>query len=132
VADEKDITLTTDIPHTLLVQVDAGRMRQALANLLDNAVKYTPQGGCVTVQATAWPNNDAYTACLTVRDTGIGIPAHEQPRIWDRLYRGDQSRTERGLGLGLSLVQAIVQAHEGRVEVESATNEGTAIHIWLP
>lgn len=132
VADEKNITLATDIPHTLSVQVDAGRMRQALANLLDNAVKYTPEGGRVVVQATALPNTDTYAARLTVRDTGMGIPAHEQPRIWDRLYRGDQSRTERGLGLGLSLVQAIVQAHEGRVEVESETNEGTAIHIWLP
>lgn len=132
VADEKDITLTTAIPQPLSVQVDAGRMRQALANLLDNAVKYTPRGGRVTVQATALPNNDTYAARLTVRDTGMGIPAHEQPHIWDRLYRGDQSRTERGLGLGLSLVQAIVQAHEGRVEVESRANEGTAIHIWLP
>lgn len=132
VAEDKAVTVATQIPEGLYVMVDAERMRQALANLLDNAVKYTPQGGHITVQATALSNTDTYAVRLTVRDTGMGIPAHEQPRIWDRLYRGDQSRTERGLGLGLSLVQAILHAHEGDVTVQSAENEGTAMHIWLP
>lgn len=132
VAEDKRITVSTDFPASLHVAVDAGRMRQALANLLDNAVKYTPEGGHVAVHACTADEATGYAVRLTVRDTGIGIPAHEQPRIWDRLYRGDQSRSERGLGLGLSLVQAIVQAHEGRVQVESEAQEGTAIHIWLP
>lgn len=132
VAEDKAITLTTQIPDDLQVQVDTSRMRQALANLLDNAVKYTPRGGTVTLQAASTPDHDTYAVRFTVRDTGVGIPTEEQPRIWDRLYRGDQSRTERGLGLGLSLVRAIVEAHQGEVAVESEGNTGTAMHIWLP
>ena len=85
-----------------------------LANLLDNAVKYTPAGGRVE-HRRATATSDARRAHAS-RDTGIGIPADELPRIWERLYRGDKSRSERGLGLGLSLVKAIVEAHGGAVE----------------
>ena len=108
-------------PHAELVAaVDRNRMRQVLANLLDNAVKYTPAGGRVEIAPaarTAMPS-------LTVTDTGAGIPADELPRIWDRLYRGDKSRSTRGLGLGLSLVKAIVEAHGGEVSVESEPGAG--------
>jgi signal transduction histidine kinase len=69
---------------------------------------------------------------LSVTDTGIGIPADELPRIWDRLYRGDKSRSERGLGLGLSLVKAIVEAHGGRVAVTSAPGTGSRFELRLP
>jgi len=69
---------------------------------------------------------------LRVRDTGIGIPPEELPRIWDRLFRGDRSRTERGLGLGLSLVKAIVEAHGGQVAVESAPGRGALFIVTLP
>ena len=72
-------------------------------NLLDNAIKYTPEGGRVEIAAEVLPGE----VCITVKDTGQGVPVEEVPRIWDRLYRGDKSRAQRGLGLGLSLVKAI-------------------------
>ena len=93
----------------------ATRLEQVAANLIDNAVKYTPPGGRVDVERRARRRS---TRVLRVRDTGAGIPADELPRIWDRLFRGDTSRTERGLGLGLSLVKAIVEAHGGTVDVD--------------
>ena len=70
-------------------------------------------------------------ALLRVRDTGIGIPSAEVPRIWERLFRGDQSRTERGLGLGLSLVKAVVEAHGGTVSVDSAQGQGSTFTVNL-
>ena len=75
---------------------------------------------------------DDRTVRIDVTDTGVGIPAHDLPRIWERLYRGDQSRTERGLGLGLSLVRAIVAAHGGTVEVRSDPGRGTSFTVRLP
>ncbi|HYU42253.1 MAG TPA: sensor histidine kinase, partial [Vicinamibacteria bacterium] len=107
---------------------DRNRMRQVAANLLDNAIKYTPAGGGVEVQTAL----EGAEAVLTVTDTGAGIPADELPRIWERLYRGDASRSERGLGLGLSLVKAIVEAHGGRVEATSAPGQGSTFVVGLP
>jgi signal transduction histidine kinase len=91
-------------------------------------VKYTPEGGRVTCSARAENGH----AVVEVRDTGRGIPAEELPRIWERLYRGDRSRSERGLGLGLSLVRAIVQAHGGEVGVESSPGGGSTFTVRLP
>jgi signal transduction histidine kinase len=99
-----------------------------VANLLDNAIKYTPSGGWVEVEAAL----AGAEAVLTVRDTGVGIPTDELPRIWERLYRGDASRSERGLGLGLSLVKAIVEAHGGRVDATSVPGQGSAFIVKLP
>jgi signal transduction histidine kinase len=107
---------------------DRVRLEQAAANLIDNAVKYTPSGGHVFVEV----DSDGDRALLRVRDTGPGIPADEVPRIWDRLFRGDSSRTERGLGLGLSLVKAIVEAHGGTVSVSSEPGRGSAFVVSLP
>jgi signal transduction histidine kinase len=139
VAEEKGVALTVDIPKGLSVQVDTGRMRQVLANLLDNAVKYTPPGGRITLKAMSVkatsvdaPTAGAEHVCIAVADTGIGIPAEEQPRIWDRLYRGDRSRSEKGLGLGLSLVHAVVRAHGGHVRVDSTPGKGSVFRIELP
>jgi signal transduction histidine kinase len=103
-------------------------MRQVLANLVDNAVKYTPAGGRVEIAVT----RNGGGAVVEVRDTGIGMSREELPRIWERLYRGDQSRSERGLGLGLSLVRAIVEAHGGQVTVESTPGQGTRFLLTLP
>lgn len=127
-AEAKDITLSVSSPDNVVVSADRNRMRQVLANLLDNAVKYTPRGGRIEVVAEA-AGSDAVVA---VRDSGIGIASEDLPRIWDRLYRADHSRSERGLGLGLSLVRAIVQAHRGRVEVESTPGRGSTFRLFLP
>jgi signal transduction histidine kinase len=75
---------------------------------------------------------DSGRAVLRVTDTGLGIPADEQPRIWDRLFRGDRSRAERGLGLGLSLVKAVVEAHGGAVNVDSQLGRGSTFTVSLP
>jgi signal transduction histidine kinase len=128
VAEEKQITVTTSYPPELSVTADAARLRQALANLLDNAVKYTPAGGRIEVAASA----QGRQKIVALRDTGEGIAPEELSKIWDRLYRGDKSRAQRGLGLGLSLVRAIVRAHGGRVEVASEVGAGSLFTIYLP
>ncbi len=128
VAEEKKITLRAELAETCEAPVDANRMRQAFGNLLDNALKYTPEGGTVTVSA----RRSADQAVVKFRDTGLGIPPAEQPRIWDRLYRGDKSRSQRGLGLGLSVVKAVVQAHGGAAAVASAEGKGSEFTITLP
>jgi signal transduction histidine kinase len=117
------------LPETgVLVSVDRTRMRQALANLLDNAIKYTPDGGQVTITV----QTDGNQALIIFKDTGMGIPAEEQDKIWSRLYRGDKSRSQRGLGLGLSLVKAIVEAHGGKVTVSSIPEFGSEFTVRLP
>ena len=83
------------------------------ANLIDNAIKYTAPGGRVEVTVSG----DEAWGVVSIADTGMGIPPEERPRVWDRLFRGDRSRTERGLGLGLSLVKAVVEAHGGEVRL---------------
>lgn len=128
VAEDKGVSLVTRLDSGVCVSADRNRMRQVVANLLDNAIKYTPSGGKVELEIR--PEGEG--AVLEVRDTGVGIPEDELPRIWERLYRGDRSRTERGLGLGLSLVRAIVTAHGGRVDVVSAPGRGSMFTVRLP
>jgi signal transduction histidine kinase len=128
VAEDKGIGLESRATPGVCVSADRNRMRQVVANLLDNAIKYTPPGGRVEVQTAL----DGVEAVLAVTDTGAGIPPGELPRIWERLYRGDASRSERGLGLGLSLVKAIVEAHGGRVEATSSPGRGSTFVVRLP
>jgi len=128
VAEEKKIALNARLPDRLQVQADRNRIQQALANLLDNAIKYTGPGGNVEVAAY----QKGREAILTVKDSGMGISAEDLPRIWDRLYRGDKSRNEKGLGLGLSLVKAVVRAHHGSVEVASEVGRGSVFTVSLP
>jgi signal transduction histidine kinase len=128
VAEEKGITITTAFSAPCEAMVDVTRMRQVFANLLDNALKYTPAGGGVRLSCTMEPGQ----AIVRVNDTGMGIPPEEQPRIWERLYRGDKSRSQRGLGLGLSLVKAIVEAHHGTVTVETQPGAGATFIVRLP
>lgn len=128
VAEEKKVAVRQDLPPApVFASVDRMRMRQVFANLLDNALKYTPEGGSVTVSVRA----EAHLALASFRDTGIGIPAEEQAKIWARLYRGDKSRSQRGLGLGLSLVKAVVEAHGGQVSVASQPNQGAEFVVRL-
>ncbi|MCU0250782.1 MAG: HAMP domain-containing histidine kinase [Vicinamibacterales bacterium] len=128
VAEAKGVVLTAHATAEAAVAADRTRLEQVAANLIDNAVKYTPAGGRVDVEVLA----DGARARLRVRDTGPGIRPDELPHIWDRLFRGDTSRTERGLGLGLSLVKAIIEAHGGTVEVESEPGRGSAFTVSLP
>jgi signal transduction histidine kinase len=128
VAEEKNISIETNFPKELSLTADRIRLRQVIANLLDNATKYTPSGGRVDIEALQKQDH----VVVSVRDTGIGITAEELPRIWDRLYRGDRSRHQRGLGLGLTLVKAIVQAHGGYIEVSSALGIGSNFVIHFP
>ena len=128
VADAKGVALGAVAPPDIVVIADRTRLEQVAANLLDNAVKYTPAGGRVDVEV----RRDAAAAFVEVRDTGPGIPGDELPRIFDRLFRGDTSRAERGLGLGLSLVKAIVEAHGGAVEVSSERGRGSVFTVRLP
>jgi len=127
-ADAKGVTLAASADDGVRASVDRTRLEQVAANLLDNAIKYTPAGGRVEVSA----RREGGRAVLRVSDTGLGIPADEQPRIWDRLFRGDQSRAERGLGLGLSLVKAVVEAHGGAVSVDSQLGRGSTFTVSLP
>jgi heavy metal sensor kinase len=128
VADEKQIAVTKRVEAGLTVNADRDRLRQVLANLIDNAIKYTPGDGHVTLTAA----RDGAHVRIEVKDTGVGIADHDLPRIWERLYRGDRSRAERGLGLGLSLVRAIVSAHGGTVEVASKVAKGSTFVVKLP
>jgi heavy metal sensor kinase len=128
VAQEKSITTTAAVSPNLVVRADRNRLRQVLVNLLDNAIKYSAPGAHVEISAEPSPDE----VVITVRDTGTGIPAEEIPRIWERLYRGDKSRSQRGLGLGLSLVRAIINAHHGRIEVQSTVGKGSSFVIHLP
>ena len=128
VAEEKRIRISTNLREPCETMVDRIRMRQAFANLLDNAIKYTDSGGKIEISAEkADPE-----IRVRFRDTGMGIPAEELGKIWDRLYRGDKSRSQRGLGLGLSLVKAFVEAHSGRVEVQSRVGAGSEFIVHLP
>jgi signal transduction histidine kinase len=127
-AQEKSIALTWESARELRVRADRRRLRQVLANLVDNAVKYTPAGGRVHVDA----RREGDEGVVTVADTGPGIGPADRERIWERLYRADPSRSERGLGLGLNLVRAIVQAHGGTVTVETAPGEGARFIVRLP
>jgi signal transduction histidine kinase len=127
-ADARKVGLIVEAVESTPVVADTTRLRQAIANVIDNAIKYTPEGGQVILR-TAVREGDAV---LEVRDTGPGIPLSEQPRIWERLYRGDQSRSQSGLGLGLSLVRAIVEAHGGRVTVRNAPDRGAIFELRFP
>lgn len=130
-ASRKQITLVIDIPPGLPpVRGDAGLLRDVLQNLLDNAIQYTPVGGKILVNATA----AAREAVITVADNGIGIPLAEQERIFERFYRVDAARSREagGTGLGLSIAKHIVEAHAGRLWVESAVGSGSRFSFSVP
>ncbi|HKB90957.1 MAG TPA: HAMP domain-containing sensor histidine kinase, partial [Opitutaceae bacterium] len=128
VAEASQLTLVMEGSERVPVVADATRIRQAIANLIDNAVKYTPPGGRIVVKTTVQDKE----AVLEVRDTGPGVPPPEQTRIWDRLYRGDQSRSKSGLGLGLSLVRVIALAHDGRATVRNGETGGAIFELRFP
>jgi len=130
------VTVNVDIaPGTPRVYADGDRLRQVLINLVDNALKFTPAGGRVTVGARpATAADRAGMVELSVADTGIGIPARDLPRLTERFFRVDKARSRDlgGTGLGLAIVQQIVQRHGGAVTIASTEGHGTAVHVYLP
>jgi len=127
-AEEKSITLSVEAPETLVVQADLTRLRQVLANLLDNALKYTGPGGAVLAVVS---KDDRY-ATVGVRDNGVGITPEEHKLVWQRHYRGRSGGSSAGLGLGLGVVKAIVEAHHGFVSITSTQGEGSEFSFSLP
>jgi signal transduction histidine kinase len=130
-ATARGVQLTMAIdPRTETVHADPTALRQVLTNLVDNAVRYTPTGGTVTVFTQAAPQG----SWVGVRDTGIGIAAVHLPRMFERFYRVDRgrSRHEGGTGLGLAIVRHLAEAHGGRVEIESEVGRGTEVRAFFP
>jgi len=129
VAEDKGIGLEIDLPSgPLVVRGDLSRVQRVIANLLDNAIKYTERGGTVGVSAKATPSQVA----LSISDTGVGIEPEAIPRIFERFYRGDWSRSTPGHGLGLSLARAIVRAHGGEITVRSSSGKGSVFTVLWP
>jgi signal transduction histidine kinase len=112
------------------VEGDRARIKQVVVNLLDNAIKYTPPGGTITLNVRAQGGN----AVLEVADTGMGIPADALAHIFERFFRVDKARSRDagGAGLGLAIVKSICAAHGGSVEVESAEGKGSRFRVELP
>jgi signal transduction histidine kinase len=130
-AEARHVSLDVRVPDDLpLVQADPHRVTQVLRNLLNNALDFTPQGGHVTV--TTWPDGEWVN--VQVRDTGPGIAAEHLPNVFERFYRADASRARAtgGAGLGLAIVKQLVEAHGGRVWVESTLGAGAAFCFTLP
>jgi len=129
-ARKKSITLTLDIPEDIPgIQADELLLEQAMLNLIDNAIKYTREGGTVTLSAQSKGNEVE----VSVSDTGIGIASEHLPRIFERFYRVDKGRSREmgGTGLGLSIVKNIIEKHGGKVWAESELNEGSTFFFTL-
>jgi heavy metal sensor kinase len=126
----KKITLETIAPSHVYVRGDASWIERVILNLLDNAIKFTPDGGEVRMSVAA----EGQEASLRVQDTGIGIPPEALPRIFERFYRAEPSRSKQieGVGLGLALARWIVEKHRGRITVESQPGKGTCFTVYLP
>jgi heavy metal sensor kinase len=129
-AEAKGLRLRQQGEGTLTMRGDAARLRQVFYNLLDNAIKYTPESGEIDIRL----ERRGADALVVLRDTGIGIPAEHLPHVFERFYRVDKarSRAEGGTGLGLSIAHSIVTAHGGRIELDSASGRGTVCTVSLP
>lgn len=129
-AQEAGITLSVHMPEHVDLEASPDQIEQVLVNLVDNAIKYTPEGGRVSVEGKTQDGKVA----LEVRDTGIGIMAEDLPRVFERFYRVDKarSRASGGTGLGLSIVKNIVESHRGEVKVKSEFNHGSTFSLVLP
>ena len=129
-AEDKGISITGQTSVPVWVLGDRGRFKQVIVNLLDNAIKYTPDGGAITLSVREQQGE----AVCEVTDNGMGIPAAAVPHVFDRFYRVDEARNREvgGAGIGLSIVKAICAAHNGRVEVTSAKGQGSCFRVFLP
>ena len=124
---DRRFSLTAD-PQPLIVQADSLRLEQVLTNLLDNAVKYSPNGGPVVIAVTVRGDN----ACIAVTDQGLGIPSAEVGRIFEAYYQAHAGNYRSGLGLGLYISNEIARLHGGEITAESVEGVGTTVTICLP
>jgi heavy metal sensor kinase len=129
IAEDKNVRLSHRAPEKTLIFGDTRMLQRMLSNILDNGVKYTPSGGKIKVSLTESESRDLV---ISVNDTGVGISKADLPRIFERFYRCDQSRSQPGTGLGLSLARAIARAHGGDITVTSTVNQGSTFNITLP
>lgn len=122
------VELSKDMPHA--VEADQALLHQAFYNLVENAIKYTPEGGRVNVRTTSKPDSMTFE----VQDSGIGIPAEDLPRLFEKFYRGSQreARAQHGSGLGLAIVQSVAEKHGGRVWVQSILGKGSTFYLQVP
>jgi len=129
-SEDKHIDFIKNLPDMdIMLETDQTLLKQILGNLIDNAIKYTPYGGIISLETNQLSSN---TINIVIADSGPGIPEEELPRIWERLYRGDKSRSEKGLGLGLSLAKAFTEALGGTLSVESTYGKGSKFILSLP
>ena len=134
-AEIKNIELLAELPDEAIVSAVPIRLRQVLINLIDNGVKYTPEGGRVTVTAALSVVADgAEMVTVRVTDTGIGIPACDLPHVFDKFFRVKSKATREiaGTGLGLAITRTIVEAFDGRIHVDSVEGSGTTFTVELP
>lgn len=129
--EERGQRLVVEAPASLMVEVQPDLLRQALINLLDNAVKYTPNGGTIRIQTYLAPSDEVI---IEVTDTGPGIAPEHQSKVFDRFYRVDKARSREtgGAGLGLALAKAAVEMNGGRIELESEPGKGSTFRVVLP
>jgi heavy metal sensor kinase len=129
-AEAKEVMLRLEVEGSVVVAGNEGLLRQVFINVLDNALKYTPEGEFVAVRT----GRRSGAAVVTVEDTGIGIPAEHLPHVFERFYRVDKARarTEGGTGLGLSIAQSIMKVHGGNIELASTVGHGTICTVTLP
>jgi len=128
-AEDKSLIMDLQVNGRANLNGDQRMLQRMVANLIDNAIKYTPAGGRIAVRLLSCKDKQI---CLTVEDTGIGIPFEDQARIFERFFRGDQSRNQAGAGLGLSLARAIARAHGGEIQVTSTLDKGSLFTVTLP
>ncbi len=142
ILEESELVLKWEVPESLpKVSVDHQLFMQVLVNLIDNAIKYTPDSGTITVSAEirtseAFEGSDITSEeiIVDIKDTGIGIPMESQPRVFERFYRVDKGRARAmgGTGLGLAITKHIVLCHNGRIWLESTLGEGSVFHVAIP
>jgi signal transduction histidine kinase len=130
VAEDKELGFSCHCDDDVILRADPVRLNQALSNLMDNAIKFTPKGGMINLEINKHELGEG--AVIVVSDNGPGIPEKEKEHIWKRLYRGEKSRTSPGMGLGLSMVKAVVEAHKGRIELLDNPGGGSIFRITLP
>ncbi|KAA0272401.1 MAG: sensor histidine kinase [Chloroflexi bacterium] len=123
-----NVVLPKDMPHA--VEADQALLHQAVYNLLENAIKYTPPNGRVTIRTLSQPG----ALVFVIEDSGIGIPAEDIPHLFEKFYRGKEreARAQPGSGLGLAIVRSIAENHRGRVWVESVAGRGSAFYLQIP